>query len=307
MRKLVILIVFVLLLLVACVPGRREKGQEVETFRTGSQGLQLQFVQNLPPLKTYDTEDFNAMLEIKNVGAHDVGAAGDRVYISGFDTNIITGIPFTGNTIRIEGKDQFNIQGGFDTTAFKGIVRRLTTDVYPFNLVATACYAYETQASANVCIDPDPYSPTVKTKACAPQNVAIGTQAAPVAVNSVEVDARPQKTVFKIQLANVGGGDVFRFGGNYLTKCSPYDPRGLAYDEVDYVQLTDVIVSGVSIKRSCKPLDQDHIRLTGGKGIVVCEFANIRSNAAYTTPLTIVLRYGYRNQVQQRVEIIRTA
>lgn len=297
-----------LLLLIACAPGGTDRGDENINFRTGSQGLLLRFTPNAPPVRLYDNEQFNALLEVRNIGATPVGGPGDRVYLHGFDPNLITGVRFVGEPIDIDAKDQFNLEGGFDTVAFKGTVRRLTSDSLRVPLTATACYAYETLASANVCIDPDPYSPTVKTKACTPQDVGLGTQAAPIAVSNVEVEARPDKTVFRIHISDVGGGDVFRYGGNYLTKCSPYDPRGLAFDEVDYVQLTDVLISGVSIKNTCKPLDIDHIRLSeGGQATIVCELNNIRSNAAYTTPLNVILRYGYRNQIQQSMEIVRAS
>ena len=65
-----------------------------------------------------------------------------------------------------------------------------------------------------------------------------GTQGAPIAVTSVDVDAAPRVTRLRIQISNVGGGTVFKSGGDYLSKCSPYHSAGLRYNDVDYVTLS---------------------------------------------------------------------
>lgn len=309
-RSTVSLLIAVVLLLSACTTSgndRSDKESVTQSYRSGSQGISMKFLPNLPPSRTFDSEDFNVFIEVENKGAANIPGAGDRIYVSGFDPNIVTNIPFTGQSMKLAGKDQYTLQGEVSTAQFKGIVRRLTTDAYPLTLIATACYGYETQASSTVCIDPDPYAISTRVRACTPGSVGLGSEGAPVAVTSIEVDPRPRKTVFKIHISNVGGGDVFRYGGNTLAKCSPYTQQGLNFDEIDYVQLSDVLVSGVSIKNSCKPLDKDHIRLSGGSGTVMCELSNIRSNAAYTTPITVILKYGYRNQIQQTTEILRSS
>lgn len=309
MRKRVFLAIVLVLLVAGCAGFQGKSKTQAEgllrEFRAGTQGVQLNFVNNLPPFRNFDVDPFMTVVEIFNRGAAEVGTAGDRVYLSGFDPGIISGIPTTGEQIpQIEGKNQFNLDGGFDTVSFRGTVRRLTSDRYPVKLVATACYNYETIASQNICVDPDPFSVT-KSKVCVPQTVSTGSQGAPIAVTSVELEPRPRKTVFKINLANSGGGDVFRFGTGALQRCSPYDPQGLQFDEVDYVQLADVEVSGQSIRQGCKPLDQGHLRLTNGKGVVYCEFTPT-SGSAFVTPLTVTLRYGYRTQIFKDIEIWKT-
>jgi hypothetical protein len=90
-----------------------------------------------------------------------------------------------------------------------------------------------------------------------------------------------------------------------LDKCSPYGP-GLGFDEIDYVELSDVVVSGVSIRGSCRPLDRGHIRLTNNQGLVYCEFDRPRGEAAYVSPLTVILRYGYRQSLFQDLLLLPT-
>jgi hypothetical protein len=304
MQKAVLLGIILIVILAGCkAPAVQEKEQFIEEFRYGSQGLYMRFAQNLPPLRLFSGEELAVVLEVENRGTYTIGGPGDRIYLSGFDPTIISGISPAGEQIPLlEGRSQFITQGGFDTVTFKAMTRVLN-DRYPVRLLATACYEYETIASANVCIDPDPYAPGIKQRVCVPQNVGLGGgQGAPVAVSLVEVDASPGKTRFKIHVQNVGGGEVFRSGGQTLNKCAP--GARLDFDEIDYVELADVIVSGVSIKGSCRPLDLGHIRLTNSQGLVYCEFDRPRGDAAYVSPMTIVLRYGYRNSLFQDMEIL---
>lgn len=313
MRKAsIILLVLALLILASCragvpfgKPATKEDAAFAAEFRRGNEGLFLRLAQNLPPFRLFSGEELPVVIELENRGTYTVGGPGDRVYISGHDPNIVSGFSPAGEQIPVlEGRSQFITQGGFDTVSFKAITRVLK-DRYPLSLLITACYGYETVASANVCIDPNPYAPAIRQKVCIPTNVPLGGgQGAPVAVNLVEVDASPGKTRFKIHVQNVGGGEVFRSGGSMLNKCAPNVYPGLGFDEIDYVELADVIVSGVSIRGSCRPLDAGHVRLTNGRGVVYCEFDRPRGEAAYMTPLTIVLRYGYRQSLIHRMEIL---
>jgi len=304
-----VLIILVLVMLAACQQQvSKEDARPFADFRTGSQGLIINFAPNLPPFQMYEQENFNAVLEIKNIGAAEVGGPGDRIYLSGFDNRIITGIPSTGIRIpQIEGKNQFNLRGGYDQVNFNGIIHWLQSDSYPAPILATTCYEYETIASETVCIDPDPFGPRLEAKACRPTSIAAGNQGAPIAVTRIEVEPRKSKTLFRIHLSNVGGGDVFRNGLQQLSRCGPYDSRGLGFDDLDYVELTNVEVGGVGITQTCKPTPiNGHIPIRGGQGIVTCEFF-AQGTSAYVTPITITLRYGYRNVIRKDITIYKVS
>ncbi len=306
MRKSILALgIIIAIILSGCrgTAGTQERPTFVTDFRTGSQGLAMRFSQNMPPTRLFSGEQLAVVLELENRGTYPVGGPGDRIYISGFDPSIISGISPAGEQIpMLEGRTQFITQGGFDTVAFRANTRILT-DKYPVRLLATACYEYETVATGTVCIDPNPYTPAVVQRICVPQNVGLGGgQGAPIGVNTIEVDASPGKTRFKIHVTNVGGGEVFRSGGAMLSKCGPGGELG--FDEIDYVELADVIVSGVSIRGSCRPLDQGHIRLTNKQGVVYCEFDRPSGEAAYVSPMTVVLRYGYRDSLIFPMEIL---
>lgn len=312
MKKIIstIIILFVL----GCMPLANQTTDTISTneeeYRTGNQGVSLRFIENIPPDRLYDIEPFSALIEITNEGTSSIGGVGDRIYLSGFDTTLIQGIPSTGIQIpKIEGRSAYIRNPESDTINFQGTLKdisRMRMDSYPTKIVATACYSYETLANAGVCIDPDPYSATIKQKVCIPETVYLGTQGAPIAVEEIEVIPSKTSTRFRIHIRNEGYGEVFKFGTNYLQKCSPYS-QGLTFNDIDYIKLGDVIVSGTNIKSSCKPKDNTgHIRLTNGRATIICELTNIRSQTPFITPILITLKYGYRNAIFKDLTILPT-
>jgi len=308
MKKSVLLIILVLLILAGCP---RPQGTErfPREFRVGSEGLRMTVPPNLPPPRIFDDPgtQLQVVVELDNQGAADVGGPGDRIYLSGFEPNIITGIPTTGQQIpQLEGKTQFG-PGGIDVVTFESNLRSLAAlgiDKYEPNLLITGCYGYETVASASVCIDPDPFAVTAQEKVCIPRSVSTGTQGAPIAVSTVEVDPAPSITRFRIDVTNVGRGDVFKEGATFLAKCSPYSAQKLDFDDIDHIRLTDVSVSGQSILPSCRPLSNGYIRLINGRATIFCEFGNIKQPTAFTTPLTVRLQYGYRESQLRPITIL---
>ncbi len=298
---------FALILIAGCATTTKTRDQGfVAEFRTGTQGVYLTFEPNMPPIKMYDDQPLEVVVRMENRGAFTLGGAGDKLYLSGFDPTILTGISTFGEQIpELEGKTQYN-EGMLDVVSFTSTIRDLRgkgIDKYPTRLVATACYEYETVASANVCIDPDPFSLSVRQKPCTPVNVGLGGgQGAPISISNVELEASRGRTRFRITINNVGGGDVFKPGMDYLTKCSPYAATGLSYNEYDYIRLNDVSVAGQSITSSCKP--SSDIRLIGGKATIYCELNNLPSGTAFATPITVRLSYGYRSWISRDLTIL---
>jgi len=100
MKKIIITTILLFVLGCTYLPGQQAPVEEpisyTEGYRTGSDGLRLMFVQNIPPAKLYETEPFAAMIELTNEGASQLGGPGDRIYLSGFDPALIIGIPTTG-------------------------------------------------------------------------------------------------------------------------------------------------------------------------------------------------------------------
>jgi len=300
------IVLFLLILLAAC--GTPNEDRTPVDWRTGSQGLVMRFLPSLPAPRIYDDTPMDIVIETFNAGATPVGP-NDRIYLSGFDPAYITGISSYGEPLEAsEGRTQYNLQGTPQYINFQGIPIKLSArqiDRLPFTLLATACYNYQTVASENVCIDLDPFSPTSRNRVCQATGVSPGTQAAPVAVTQIDVEPAPGRTRFTIYVTNVGPGNPYKPGVEYQAKCSPYDPVGFRFNELDMVRVNDVQISGQSILGSCKPLeDGSHLRLINGVGKLFCEFRGARTTPAYFTPLITYLEYGYRQTIATPVEII---
>jgi hypothetical protein len=310
--KNIITILAIILILTACTPTSKNTASsdgtvKYEEYRTGNQGLRITFITNMPPARVFDTDELNAVIEVENLGAFKTKAIADRIYLSGFDPAMLTGIKTTGEPIpQLEGKTIYTQKGTSDRVAFKGIPTMLSAkkiDKYPIKMLATACYEYETLASANICIDPNPYSTTAVQKVCTPASVSMSAgQGGPIAVTNVQVEPAPGITRLKIDIANTGGGEVFKPGIDTLQKCSPYTP-GLEFDDADYVHVDDISMPGYSIINTCRPIIQENTRLVNGKATIYCEI-NTLGQPVYTSPLTIKLSYGYRTTIFKNIELV---
>ncbi len=325
--KLTVVFILMLLGIMACTSTTRPT-QDQERFRIGTEGLHIEFLQNTPAAKIYDDQELNVLIQIQNKGASDLDGTANRIYLDGFSTDVITGTPISGKQIgRLEGKDRYNLDGDLTIIDFQGNIRNLGSrgiDRLPQTIKATVCYGYETIASIPVCIDPNPFSTRSEEIVCTggrgtfssgtgagigSTNLA-GGQGAPVAVTDVQTESLPGRTKFRITIKNTGGqngkGVAFRDGFAYLDRCNPYDPTGLdAFRDAGYVYLEDVDIDGMSIAGSCTPMKPDgHIQLFSNQAIIFCEYSNMPQSNPYVTPLTIKLRYGYRDSIVKQVTLL---
>lgn len=306
----IISLVMALLFITSCgYIGGNSRENANENYRSGSQGLVINFMPNMPPSRVYDNEKLTVAVEVRNRGATDIQSSSSRLYLAGFDNSLISGVSTAGNNIgTLEGKSMYNSEGGYTNVIFDGYIGSIGSrniDEYNPTLQVTACYRYETIADPMVCIDMDPFSPTNQEKICnanTVQNLG-GSQGAPVAVSSVQTEPSKGKMRFKIYVSNVGGGLVFKDGYNYLNRCNPYNAQGLEFNDIDMVRVEEVKVAGTSILPSCKPLENGYLRLKGA-GYIICEYSGA-TGPAYTTPLTIKVSYGYRNSITKPIQIVK--
>lgn len=161
-------------------------------------------------------------------------------------------------------------------------------------IMLTTCYLYTTYAAPLVCIDPDPQSDV--RKICIPRSTGFKSQGAPVAITSVEQENTPKKIIFRINIANVGRGQVFDPGN--IAKCSPYFPGRVKESDLNMVWVGDARIGRVRLQ-DCTPAG--FVRLQNGRGTITCtypvQYAQLKS--AYETPLVLELWYGY-SETQQR-------
>jgi len=287
------------LVLLGCSGSQVQRSETYVDLYTGTRGVELSFVSNAPPSQIFASPNaqLNFIVEVRNRGVYPTYG---RIYLGGYDPNII---PIRDNVVDfgpIEGKTEYNLDGGYDTVEFEAYSINMPEGLdrlnQPFSL--TAIYDYETVATALVCVDPNPYAPVQPTvKTCIPNTVQLsGGQGAPVAVSYIEVQSTGEKAFFKIHVANSGDGSVVVAGEQ-----DPYEVR----DDIERINKVyyDVTLSGLN--GECKP--GNPLRLTNEQGIIFCEFPiPADRNDPYQTSLKIRLSYGYINQIIRNVQLIKT-
>lgn len=297
-RVILVSLLIAVFVLSGCTGGSTQRESNID-YRTGSQGLELQFLQGNPPTRMYEGDKLALTVEYTNKGAF--GITNGRLYLSGYDRQYVTLIPDRVENIVAEGKSQFNPLGQISNVATFTDERvglpeggQMTVDSLKQTFKVTACYKYRTIAVAQICIDPDPFSVAPEEKVCITHDVSMGTQGAPVAVTSAEEDVSRDRVQFKIHVSNVGSGTVIAPDSS-INECH----IRLERDDIDMVKIK-ARFSDKELK--CQP---ELIRLTGGSGFSFCSYQGALGNEAYQTLLNVELDYGYRNSIQKDVEIVR--
>jgi hypothetical protein len=282
--------------------GRDEPPVSAQFVATGTEGVVMKFLPEQPPPKVYTQGPLSFVVEVRNRGTYTVPSA--EFYLSGFDPNILIGLGSGSRYImneQLDGKSQYNPEGGYSMVTFSEDSASLPSSMpnYKPTFLLTACYPYQTVATPLVCVDPNPLD-TTSDKACRVQKVyGTGSQGAPVAVQSIEAEARPTGMFFRIHVANVGsgteGGSGTVFSQDKLQSCF----SGLQYSDLNTLRF-EVDVSGQPLE--CQP-NNGELRLVNKKGVVFCTFKNIQNIPAYQTPLNVRLFYGYKSSISKVVEI----
>lgn len=330
-KRFVFAVFLILIFLISGCGTKKDAKKSLEEIRIGTDGIVATFLPNNPPSKIVVEEGaenkFDVVMELKNKGAYpqpeetsgDWGFQGS-LYLSGYDPKIIEFTPKEGKPdnlgdMRLEGKSTINPNGGQDILSFEGKIKseNLNVQKYEPTLLATSCYRYMTVAGPSVCIDPNPYSTVKENKVCTVHGLALSSQGAPIAITKIDEEAFSTKTQFRITIKNVGGGDALRTAEESFSKCKPSEAGMLGREDIDKVFVSSVKISDKELQ--CWPFidsslkgTQGTIRLINGEGSIICELPERDygdSKTAYTTPLKIQLRYGYRITTERKISINR--
>ncbi len=307
----ILILLFLSLILSGCalpsLPFLPGGGRAPEaSFRTGTQGLVLTFLQNAPPREVIEGQDAQLKARIENRGATDVTNA--KILFTAEDELFSTGESKSA-TFSLQGKSPDFPLGdqtieGVTLKARENVLgqrERISTTVR-----AIACYQYETVLVAPVCIDTDIYSTRQIERVCSQRDHGFTSQGAPVAITRVETEmlyssaddtVKPQ---FKIHIKNVGNGYVLKSENEEYKKACSADP--ITFDDLNYVRVSANLPDK---ELTCFP---EEIKLRGQEDIVRCTFsANERgiskNTPSYTSPLHVKLEYGYTTAISREVTI----
>ena len=322
MKKLFLLLVLIALLpiLSSCDDDRGGSYRDIN-FYTGSVGLEMRFLEGMPPHEIYvGDQGIGVTLEIYNKGTQYIGTTGANnvgdgmIRLSGFDTNYFNPTPVDGAyNFQAEGKSEYNPFGEIYT--IKEFVNAnpvtLSTGVSSLSqtIKATACYPYRTKSAEKICIDSDVRN-LIKDKACQVHDVTTNGQGAPISITRIEEDiisggSGHGDVIFKIYFSNTGGGDIYYDGVSLGSSVGLCDQNNLNYNHMNVIKLNHIrLGEGSDFVASCSPTTK---RLTGNQGYIMCKCEGcVDPNLqAYETVLYTELEYGYRQSIQKNIKIVQ--
>ncbi|MBI2139007.1 hypothetical protein HYU13_05430 [Candidatus Woesearchaeota archaeon] len=357
------LLPLLLIFLVACsgLFGKSSKDNPVKQRFTGRDGLVMEFIENAPPKEVYEKSIFPLALRLFNRGACDIGEIKDRTdcnsakvpgylrismekdYLSPSYNSIKTlledpkdsktkFINYDGQqkmlTFSLKSKDIQDVKGGQDMLQIEVEAKPLEkldpkSSLRETPITVTACYPYKTIASADICIDTDPFNLLTKEKVCEAKDIKLDSQGAPLAVTRIETQMIPKKgntdmviPSFIITIENKGKGEVIFPEGNVIeAACSSSAPIDYKkwYRGFIIVSLTDPIKTGITkgelkCDEAVEPSGpKSTFSLKSNIDMIRCfyEPGISKDKGAYTTPLNVELEYGYTESISSKMFIKR--
>lgn len=295
MKRIIILTMIIALFLGGCnMPGNNS---------TSSGGNSLEMSVASMTHQVYENNPISIVLELRNKGKAPI--KNGVLSISGFDPELFPsgfngeqGTSFSNNkgAFSIDGRTEYNPEGGYKMMTLTASTSTLPTDM-PYNptLLITACYDYETTASAEICIDTSPYSSDVKTNVCTPGTVnLLPDQGAPVTVSSITVEPNQDFAYIKFHITSQG--DVF--DSSEVANCN----NGIAREKYGVVKLKNVYVGSSSLTE-CMNVQNGNVRLINGVGTFWCKYNFPNEKGVFLKPLVVQLEYGTMTTLTEPITI----
>ena len=279
---------------------RTGSGVNQPDFRTGTQGLEMRWLENAPPATMYENSQLNIAFELWNKGSYDLYAG---IYTISYDSSYMTLDKNADQLPELLGKSLDNQLGEKRIITILGKLSSLPSQMQRISLplILNACYEYSTLASPSVCIDTDIFNEIpANKKSCAVKSLSFSGQGAPVAISSIAprmyagtgTTIRPE---FTITMRNAGKGFIVSKDRIYEA-CTP---EALKKEEFNVAGLK-VTLSDSDLK--CRP---DSLNFVGGQATVVCtlEEGIDKRQGTYTAPLIIEMNYGYATSITKQIEV----
>lgn len=329
-NKIEIVLIMAVVILVSSCTGLSRGDDRVSQqllIHKGTQGLVMVFSKSAPPDTVYAAEEganvsFPVVIQMANKGAYDI--EGGYIVLS-IEKNYLRlnrwdledsafQLGARGERIifNLEGKKATHSLGESATaTAFiNSLPLDRMTEQHATTIIATACYDYRTQASAEVCIDADPYNMKAIEKPCVPSNINLaGGQGAPIEVTKVEQKSlmaddgsiRPQ---FLVHVRNAGRG-VPIIQGKADEACSS---EPLDKDDINMLDITDISFSSYSLKDGEIRCTPDKLKLRENEGYFKCTLEKgllKKDMSSFSTAFYIQLDYVYSETISKNVLLER--
>ncbi|MDO8642941.1 MAG: hypothetical protein Q7R76_05180 [Candidatus Woesearchaeota archaeon] len=323
--------IFALVLLLAGCQSLFSRGQSGVVplpVHVGKTGLEMSFLENLPPAQAFSstptTESiFPVAVKLANKGAADIiegylSVGLEKDYLELKDWNIEGQEAFHVGTsseniaFSLPGRSALDPVGEEDVVALsvKALPLDTQSQTHTSTIIMTACYQYETLSAAEVCINPELFTTKPIEKICQHGVTSIRQgQGAPIAITGVETKMLPGPGVsilpqFLITLENVAKGQAL----NPRSVAQACSSLPLTHDDWNVLALSDLRFSRFSLAHGDFDCSPAPLRLRDGKATLRCTLKpNLlrKEEGAFKTTLFMALEYGYTFSVSKNIQIDR--
>ncbi|MBW2965265.1 hypothetical protein KY363_07445 [Candidatus Woesearchaeota archaeon] len=305
---MLLLLAISLLLLAGCSGTGgffKGKSETMETykFRSGTDGLDMKFLDSMPPKQVYVGTDFTTGVEIYNKGAYDIKGNAQVTIgvpdISAFlfksgDTQSFT---LNGKSLYIKDGEKNALMFNMRALCFPGYdgTRASIVTNYTRKIKAKACYYYETTANADVCIDTRKFvRQTTEKVPCKMQDVSLsGGQGGPVGLTKIAPTVIPQGTdkvtvQLAISIKKLKGTDTMIF----------YPTGGC---EIKNQNNVTVEVTMGNRQLQCSP---STIQLKENDAVgTLCKVEVETAQDAFSTPINVNMKYYVQQTLLQDIRV----
>lgn len=273
-----------------------------QEIRVGTEGLVIDFIDNMPPVKVYETDTFPVGLKLYNKGAFDIKESYILLNIEQDNVGLVKDA--LKRSIKLDGKSAGNPYGDSETINYLLKANELGKEVETItsNILVTTCYKYQTISTNSVCVDTDYYNLKNAVKSCSAAEITSDSgQGGPISITKIEPQMMEEdnvlKPAFMIYIKNNGNGQVFS-SDMVSSACSE---QGISRESINYLGVEASFGSeGASL--DCRP---SAIKLKDNEAVIRCIYDDgiDKNKPAYSTVLRIILDYGYTQTMSKQVEI----
>ncbi len=311
MKKIFLILVMALFILSSCKSNNVANSpiKEID-FHTGTEGLVVDFVKGNPSDIVYVSSgktDFYSAVSVENKGAYSVKNGYMNLLVEKGYVDFSSQIDLP-QKFALEGKSTSSPDGGYLEGAYylNGILDTNSASKKT-QISALVCYEYETQANANVCIDPDTVGRKTGQKICTVSDQSFSGQGGPVVVTRIETRMIQKESSvipsFMIYISNKGNGQVLNADLNTIQSAC-----GVKSVTVDKDEMWNVVQVEASLglqKLDCATDSKLHFK--NKEDFIKCELTSgiDKEQNAYLSSIQINLKYGYTYTKSKTVELKR--
>lgn len=308
MKKIILFTLILVLLLFISGCNLRTGGQEPFTeteFHRGSNGLVINYLRDLPPREIVELAPFKVGVELQNLGVSDIKKG--FLIIGNVQKEYFNILSDEMINFTLQGKGLSNPKGEkkIFTFTLENIKIIKGRQVNNFFFTVSSCYDYRTEASIEVCIKPISIEGArLGSDICQIRDISLSGQGAPVAVTRIQQSILPEKDrensykiFFNILVSNVGGGIVVGSDeDDYKDICRGLAAKDIALEDIKVkAELSGEVLECKKAKPDEERSDQMHLSCS----------TVMDTQESYTTPLVIIMDYGYITRELKKSLIIR--